>query len=116
MTITRADLDAGLVDFSDIPMTGERVEPVHPGEILGDALGRRDILPSALAEAMGVPVNRITGIIRGRRAITADTAIRLGRAVGTSPELWLGLQDAYDLAGARAKGAGADVRVLPAMA
>ena len=81
MTITRADLDAGLVDFSDIPMTGERVNPVHPGEILGDALGRRDILPSVLAEAMGVPVNRITGIIRGRRAITADTAIRLGRAV-----------------------------------
>ena len=116
MTITRADLDAGLVDFSDIPMTGERVDPVHPGEILGDALGRRDILPSALAEAMGVPVNRITGIIRGRRAITADTAIRLGRALGTSPELWLGLQDAYDLAVARAKGAGADVRVLPAMA
>ena len=50
MTITRTDLDAGLVDFSDTPVPGERIDPVRPGEILGDALGRRDILPSALAE------------------------------------------------------------------
>jgi antitoxin HigA-1 len=116
MTITREDLDLGRVDFSDLDLTGERIEPVPPGEILRDVLGRREILPFALAAAMGVHVNRITAIIRGERAITADTAIRLGLALGTSPDLWLGLQDAYDLALARSKGVGAGVRSLPAVA
>jgi antitoxin HigA-1 len=95
-------------------VTGARIAPVHPGEILRETLDRRRILVSALADAMGVPVNRITAIAKGRRGITAETAIGLGVALGTSPDLWLGLQDAFDLATARARGAGFKVRVLQA--
>jgi len=51
----------------------------------------------ALADAIGVPANRLTEIIRGRRGVTADTAIRLGRYFGTTPQLWINMQAAYDL-------------------
>ncbi len=110
MTITRAAVDAGLVDFSDLDLTGETIEPVSPGEFLADALAARRIRPAALADAMHVPVNRVTGIMRHGRAITVDTAIRLGRALGTSPDFWLGLQDAYHIALALADGVGDDVQ------
>lgn len=108
---TRSDLDAGTVDFSDIT-TGERLAPVHPGEVLADALQGRGILPSALAAAMDVPVNRITAIMRGERSITAETAPQMGIAIRTSAELWLVLQDAFDLDLARASGVAAKVREL----
>jgi antitoxin HigA-1 len=74
------------------------MRPVHPGEIL-----REDMLPelgmsaNALAKALDVPANRITAILNGTRGITADTALRLARYLGTSPEIWLNLQTAYDL-------------------
>jgi addiction module HigA family antidote len=63
---------------------------------------------------MGVPQNRLTAILAGERAITANTAIRLGKALGTSPEMWLGLQAGYDLAVARRANAGADARPVAA--
>ena len=72
--------------------------PIHPGEILKteflDALG---LTAYALAKALRVPANRITGIVNSDRAITADTALRLARYFGTSPEFWLNLQTHYDL-------------------
>ena len=74
------------------------MRPVHPGEILRlDVLDELSLSARALAKALGVPTNRVTGILNGERAITADTALRLGRYLGTSPEFWLNLQAAYDL-------------------
>ena len=73
------------------------MRPVHPGEILRDELQTIDLSANALSKALGVPVNRITAILNGRRGITADTALRLARYFGTTPQLWLNLQQAYDL-------------------
>lgn len=83
-------------------MAGKLLEPIHPGEILEeDFMGPLDLSANALAKALDVPVTRISDIVRGRRGITADTALRLGRFFGTSPELWMGLQSEYDLRVAR---------------
>jgi antitoxin HigA-1 len=70
---------------------------IHPGEILAEELNELDMSAAALARTLHVPTNRITQILNGRRAITADTALRLGRWLGTGPELWLNLQKAYEL-------------------
>jgi antitoxin HigA-1 len=70
---------------------------IHPGEILRDELNELGISAAALARALHIPTNRITSILNGQRAITADTALRLGRWLGTGPELWLNLQTAYEL-------------------
>ena len=79
-------------------MTKREVQPIHPGEILAeDVLAELDMSAKQLGEALGVPSNRITEIVRGRRGITADTALRLSRWLGTSPRFWLNLQQAYDL-------------------
>lgn len=76
----------------------DRSDPIHPGEILQEEfLGPLNLTPYKLAKRIGVPVGRITAILKGTRAITSDTAIRLGRFFGTSPDLWLGLQTAYEL-------------------
>jgi antitoxin HigA-1 len=84
--------------------------PIHPGEILAeDVLGELDMSASQLAKALGVPANRISEIVRGRRDITADTALRLARWLGTTPEFWLDLQQAYDLEVAEQK-AGEEIR------
>ncbi len=97
MSLKREDLDAGRLDLKDVA-TGRRVPLTHPGEIL-----RRDFLEPmglsvyALANAIKVPRSRVNDIVRGRRAITADTALRLARYFGTSPELWVNLQAHYDL-------------------
>ncbi len=78
-------------------MERERVF-IHPGEILAESvLTELDMSASQLAAALGVPPNRISDIVRGRRGITADTALRLGRWLGTSPRFWLNLQQLYDL-------------------
>jgi addiction module HigA family antidote len=70
----------------------------HPGEMLAEEfLKPLDMSASALAEAIGVPQNRISDIIRGRRGVTADTAIRFGRYFGTTSQIWLNMQAAYDL-------------------
>lgn len=70
---------------------------IHPGEILADELNELGLSAAALARALHVPTNRITAILNGQRAITADTALRLGRWLGTGPQLWLNLQTAYEL-------------------
>lgn len=71
--------------------------PIHPGEILADELAELEMSAAELARALHVPTNRITQILAGKRAITADTALRLGQWFGTGPELWLNLQKPYDL-------------------
>ena len=73
------------------------MRPVHPGEILADELDILEMSAKAFAEALTVPGNRITAILKGQRGITADTALRLSRYLGTSPEFWLNLQKSYEL-------------------
>ena len=71
--------------------------PIHPGEILADELEELGMTAAGLARELHVPTNRITQILNGTRAITADTALRLGQWFGTGPELWLNLQKQYEL-------------------
>jgi len=71
--------------------------PIHPGEILADELVELKISASELAREIHVPPNRISQILAGKRAITAETALRLGKWFGTGPHIWLNLQQAYDL-------------------
>lgn len=73
------------------------MRPVHPGEILRDELEALQLSASSLSKALDVPVNRITLILRGQRSVTADTALRLARYFGTTPELWLNLQKTWEL-------------------
>ena len=73
------------------------LRPVHPGEILRDELDELGMSASALAEALAVPTSRITAILRGERGITADMALRLSRYLGTTPQLWLNLQQSFEL-------------------
>jgi addiction module HigA family antidote len=95
--ISRGDLDAGRVDFSETA-TGERLPPVHPGEVLRhDFLEPLGLTAHALALALRVPANRVTAILAGDRAVTAGTALRLARHFGTSAGFWLNLQKAYEL-------------------
>lgn len=70
---------------------------IHPGEILADELQELGISATELARTLQVPTNRITQILNGKRAITADTALRLGQWFGTGPELWINLQKSYEL-------------------
>ncbi len=72
-------------------------EPIHPGEILTDELTELEISAAELARQIKVPANRISQILSGKRSITADTALRLGRWFGSGPKIWLNLQQAYDL-------------------
>jgi addiction module HigA family antidote len=75
---------------------------VHPGEVLlEEFLNPMDISQNRLARAMDVPPRRINEIVHGKRAITADTALRLARALGTSEQFWMGLQADFDLEEAR---------------
>jgi antitoxin HigA-1 len=95
MTIHIEDLDN--LDFSDAT-TGGILPPIHPGEILREEfLIPLDITAHALALALKVPASRINDIVLERRAITPDTALRLARYFGTTPDFWLNLQTAYDL-------------------
>ena len=74
------------------------MKPLHPGEVLrDDFLKPMGITAYRLAKDIDVPVNRITGIVNEDRAISADTALRLGRYFGTSAKVWTGLQSDYDL-------------------
>ncbi len=77
------------------PKNGMR--PVHPGEILRDEIQALAMSANALSKALGVPANRVTAILHGQRGITADTALRLARYFGTTPQLWLNLQQTYEL-------------------
>ncbi len=74
-----------------------RMRPVHPGEILGEELEELGLSANALAKALDVPTNRVTAILKGQRGITADTALRLSRYFGTTPQLWQNIQKSYEL-------------------
>ena len=77
-------------------------EPIHPGEHLAGIMAELGITGYRLAKAVGVPQVRIHEIVHSRRSITADSALRIGRALGMTPEFWLNLQRMYDLDVARA--------------
>lgn len=85
---------------------------VHPGEILKDELEELGITPTELARQIDVPSNRVSQIISGKRAITGDTALRLGHWFGTDPQFWLNLQVQFDLAVADRQ-TGNTIRHLP---
>jgi len=112
--ISRADLDAGRVDFAEQDC-GERLPPVHPRDILRhDFLEPLGLSAHALGLALRVPANRIATILADERAVTAETARRLARHFGTSPGIWLNLQKAYELEVAeRAKGERIRAEVAP---
>ena len=96
----RAEDVTGL-DLSDVAGT-ERIGPVTPGEVLREEfLVPLGLSGRALARELGVPSNRISEIVAGRRALTAETAILLAERFGTSAEFWLNLQMAHDLETAR---------------
>jgi len=103
MTIRREDLEQGRVDLSDV--IDERrasMKPVHPGKILKEEfLDPLGVSAYRLAKDINVPINRIAAIVSGRRAITADTALRFARYFGTDAQSWINLQAGYDLASAR---------------
>ena len=86
--------------------------PIHPGEHLAEALDELGQSAAQLSRELKVPTNRITGILNGKRAITADTALRLGHWFGTSAEFWLNLQKLYELRLAENE-KGAEIRKLP---
>lgn len=81
----------------------DRLPPVHPGEILKETLEDLRITMNKLAQEVHVPPNRISSIIARRRGITGETALRLARYLGTTPEYWLNMQARYDLETARDK-------------
>lgn len=79
-------------------MSKKLLDPIFPGEILlEDFMKPMEISINALSRDLNVPPNRISEIVNGKRAITADTALRLGKYFGVSPELWLDLQSDYDI-------------------
>ena len=100
MSIRREDLDEGRVDLSDV-MDARRapMKPVHPGAILKhEFLKPLGVSAYRLAKDINVPINRVAAIVAGRRAITADTALRFARYFRTDAHSWINLQARYDLA------------------
>ena len=95
--------------------TKSRIQPVHPGDFLREELAERGISMNQVARDIRIPMSRVSLIVNGKRGITADTALRLALYFGTSPELWLNLQNTYDLAVARLSSADKIAReVIPA--
>jgi addiction module HigA family antidote len=83
-------------------MAAKTLDPIPPGEVLYEEFMKPlGVSINALAREIDVPPNRISEIVSGKRAITADTALRLGKYFGVSPEIWMGLQADYDLRLAR---------------
>ena len=87
---------------------------IHPGEQLAEELRALDMSAAELARQLKVPTNRVTGILNGQRAITGDTALRLGHFFGTSPEFWLNLQSLYELRLAKQR-AVKNIQALPTL-
>src|SRR6185295_6056487 len=87
-------------------------KPTHPGEHLREELEELGMSAAELARKLDVPTNRVTSILNGQRAITGDTALRLGHFFGMSPQFWLNLQSLYELRIAQKK-AGNTIRSLP---
>jgi addiction module HigA family antidote len=82
-----------------------KLDPIHPGEILGEEyLKPSGLSATALAKRVGVPANRITRLVAGQSSVTADTALRLARAFGTSAQFWMNLQSQYELQAAEDNG------------
>lgn len=78
-------------------MSRNGMRPVHPGEVLRDELDALQMSAKAFAGTLNVPGNRITAILNGRRGVTADTALRLSRYLGTTADFWLNLQKTFEL-------------------
>ena len=78
-----------------------RLPPIHPGELLKETLDDLGLSMNRLAQEIHVPANRISAIVAGQRGITGETALRLGRYFGTTPEYWMNMQARYDLEFAR---------------
>ncbi len=92
----------------------KRLDPIHPGEVLKhDFMEPFALSSAALARAIGVTPARIAEILRGRRGLTADTALRLARYFGTDAQSWMNLQDRYDLSLASRKAAEALRAIRP---
>jgi antitoxin HigA-1 len=99
------------VDLIDAMRTGDptmahpidNLPPIHPGEFLRDELEALGLSARKFAEHIHVPHNAVTGIMNGERSVTAQMAIRLGQAFGTTPRYWLNLQAIYDLKTAQAE-------------
>ena len=97
MTIRRDSIDTGQIDFSDEP-GAQRLTPVHPGDVLKhDYLEPMGLSVYGLAAKLCLPRSRLNDIVLKRRAVTAETALRLARYLGTTPDFWMGLQSAHDL-------------------
>jgi addiction module HigA family antidote len=109
-----SDFAAGKRGEGSITTRGGRmaVTSVHPGEHLVEELRELGMSAAELARKLNVPTNRVTGILNGQRAITGDTALRLGHFFGTSPQFWLNLQSLYELRVAQKK-AGKSIKALP---
>src|SRR6202035_1124113 len=90
------------------------VTAIHPGEHLAEELKELGMSAAELARKLDVPTNRITSILNGGRAVTGDTALRLGHYFGTSAQFWLNLQSLYDLRIAHKK-AGKSIKTLPTL-
>lgn len=90
------------------------ITAIHPGEHLAQELEATRMSAADLARQLKLPTNRITAILNGQRAVTGDTALRLGHFFETSPEFWMNLQSLYDLRLAEQK-AGKSIRVLPTL-
>lgn len=100
MAIKREDIEH--MDFSEVS-DGTLLAPVHPGEVLlHDFMEPLEVTQHRLAVTIGVPPRRINEIVHGKRGITADTALRLGRFFGTTPNFWTALQASYDTENVRA--------------
>lgn len=94
MTIRREDVDAGLVDFSDVA-SGQLLPPVHPGDVLRDEfLAPMELDVNRLAQEIELPC--LNDVMHGRCAVTAETASLLGRRLNTNPNFWMNLQARYD--------------------
>jgi addiction module HigA family antidote len=87
---------------------------IHPGDHLAEELKALDMSAAELARQLQVPTNRVTGILNGQRAVTGDTALRLGHFFGTSAEFWLNLQSLYELRVAEQR-AGRTIKGLPTL-
>ena len=96
-------------------MSTNTLPPVHPGEILReDFLGDLGITAYRLAKATGMPIQRVSAIVREKRSITADTALRLGRFFGVDPQWWMNMQAHFELEMARRElGNRLDTEVTP---
>jgi addiction module HigA family antidote len=90
------------------------IPTIHPGEHLAEELKELSMSAAELARQLGVPTNRVTAILNGRRAITGDTALRLAHFFGTTAEFWLNLQSLYELRVAQKK-AGKSISRLPTL-